>query len=219
MKFECELCRTLIASKVKSLVLQKTIYYCSNMISRHHPRPDSVLRFVVGSFVCRDKKHHHNNIIVLPRNDFAFSDSQNVVSSSHARPQNRRDKNKLLSRPVRKYRGVPRRCADQRGRGARGEALASSVRWRQNGRGNPRVPERAGHVQDASEATSIALRHTYAAVECSSVNYDIYIYITLIYKTHTHIYISTIKLLLYRREEYSMSILTGAHIVIMHYTP
>lgn len=37
-----------------------------------------------------------------------------------------------------------------------------------------RVPERAGHVQDAREATRTALRHTYAAVECSSVYYNTY---------------------------------------------
>lgn len=55
-----------------------------------------------------------------------------------------------------------------------------------------RVPERAGHVQNAREATRIALRHTYAAVECSSVYYNAYycVYVICIK------YISIIKLLL-----------------------
>lgn len=111
-----------------------------------------------------------------------------VVSSSHARPPNRHDKNKLLSRPVRKYRGVPRRRADLRG-ARHSRRVFVDVKTA----AGTRVPERAGHVQDASEATSISLRHTYAAVECSLVYYNILC-----------LYISIIKilLLLYYREEY-----------------
>lgn len=46
-----------------------------------------------------------------------------------------------------------------------------------------RVPERAGHVQNAREAISISLRHTYA-VECSVI-YITYIYVLLYYYCYT----------------------------------
>jgi len=70
-------------------------------------------------------------------------------------------------------RGVPRRRAQIYAGDARGARHSRRVSVDVKTAAGTRVPERAGHVQDASEATSISLRHTYAAVECSSVHYNI----------------------------------------------
>lgn len=81
VKCECELCRILIASKVKSLVSQKTIYYNNIMISRQHCRPpDSVWQFV-GAFLISRREIPPQYFYSFSTKRLCCSDSQNIVSS------------------------------------------------------------------------------------------------------------------------------------------
>lgn len=64
--------------------------------------------------------------------------------------------------------------------GARGPRQSRRVSVDVKTVGSPRVPERAGHVQRAREATSVGLRHTYAT-RVLGIIYNMFIYYISLY--------------------------------------